>query len=161
MANLQRTIALIAACAFVVACGGVDKQKFDAAVKAGKVLQSDVESTHGQIGPEFRDHLKQFDTEISALQDKAIGRREVDAVKAFTEAGDAYRYFLRFRVLDLNKDSTQIEVKGPNLEVAERYKLPIDTRNGSKWVNRAQAVTFLLQAAEQHLTDGNRLVNAQ
>ena len=160
MANLQRTIALIAACACVVACG-VELLFVYAAVKAGKVLQSDVESTHGQIGPEFRDHLKQFDTEISALQDKAIGRREVDAVKAFTEAGDAYRYFLRFRVLDLNKDSTQIEVKGPNLEVAERYKLPIDARNGSKWVNRAQAVTFLLQAAEQHLTDGNRLVNGQ
>jgi hypothetical protein len=45
--------------------------------------------------------------------------------------------------------------------VAERYKLPLDTRNGSKWVNRAQAVTFLLQAGEQHLADGNRLVNGQ
>jgi hypothetical protein len=161
VANLTRSIALIAACALVVACSGVDKQKFDAAVKAGKVLQDDVESTHGQVGPEFRDHLKQFDTEVSALQDKAIGRREVDAVKAYTEAADAYRYFLRFRALDLDKDSTQIQVKGPNLEVAERYKLPIDTRSGSKWINRAQAVTFLLQAGEQHLTDGNRLVNGQ
>jgi len=151
----------MAACALVVACGAVDKQKFDAAVKTGKVIQADVESTHGQVGPEFRDHLKQFDTEVSALQDKAIGRREIDAVKAYTEAADAYRYFLRFRALDLDKDSTQIQVKGPNLEVAERYKLPLDTRNGSKWVNRAQAVTFLLQAGEQHLADGNRLVNGQ
>jgi hypothetical protein len=161
VAILKHSIALIAACTLVVACGGVDKQKFDAAARAGKVLQADVESTHGQVGTEFRDHLKQFDTEVSALQDKAIGRREIDAVKAYTEAADAYRYFLRFRALDLDKDSTQIQVKGPNLEVAERYKLPIDSRDGSKWVNRAQAVTLLLQAGEQHLSDGNRLVNGQ
>jgi hypothetical protein len=64
-------------------------------------------------------------------------------------------------VLDLEKDSTQVQVKGPNLEVAERYKLPIDNRDGSKWVNRAQAITLLLQAGEQHLTDGNRIVNGQ
>jgi len=161
VATLTRSIALIAACALVVACGGVDKQKFDALVKAGKVLQNDVESTHGQVGPEFRDHLKQFDTEVSALQDKAIGRREVDAVKAYTEAAEAYRYFLRFHVLDLDKDSMQVQVKGPDVAVADRYKLPVDSRNGSKWANRGQAVTILLQAAEQHLTDGNRLVNGQ
>lgn len=161
MATFTRSIALIAACALVVACGGVDKQKFDALVKAGKVLQNDVESTHGQVGPEFRDHLKQLDTEVSTLQDKAIGRREVDAVKAYTEAAEAYRYFLRFHVLDLDKDSLQVQVKGPDVAVADRYKLPVDSRSGAKWVNRAQAVTILLQAAEQHLTDGNRLVNGQ
>ena len=150
-----------AACAFVVACGGVDKQKFDPVIKAGKVVAADVESTRGQVGSEFRDHLKQLDTEVEALQGKTIGRQEVDALKAFTEAADAYRYFLRFRVLDLEKDSTQVQVKGPNLEVAERYKLPIDNRDGSKWVNRARAITLLLQAGEQHLTDGNRIVNGQ
>jgi hypothetical protein len=152
---------LAAACALVVACGGVDKQKFDPVIKAGKVVAADVESTRGQVGSEFRDHLMQLDTEVEALQGKTIGRQEVDALKAFTEAADAYRYFLRFRVLDLEKDSTQVQVKGPNLEVAERYKLPIDNRDGSKWVNRAQAITLLLQAGEQHLTDGNRLVNGQ
>jgi hypothetical protein len=152
---------LAAACAFVVACGGVDKQKFDPVIKAGKVVAADVESTHGQVGSEFRDHLKQLDTEVEALQGKTIGRQEVEALKAFTEAADAYRYFFRFRALDLEKDSTQVQVKGPNLEVAERYKLPIDTRNGSKSVNRAQAITILLQAGEQRLSDGNRLVNGQ
>jgi hypothetical protein len=154
-------MAFTAACAFVVACGGVDKQKFDPVINAGKVVAADVESTHGQVGSEFRDHLKQLDTEVEALQGKTIGRQEVDALKAFTEAADAYRYFLRFRVLDLEKDSTQVQVKGPNLEVAERYKLPIDNRDGSKWVTRAQAITMLLQAGEQRLTDGNRLVNGQ
>jgi hypothetical protein len=150
-----------AACAFVVACGGVDKQKFDPVIKAGKVVAADVESTHGQVGSEFRDHLKQLDTEVEALQGRTIGSHEVEALKAFTEAADAYRYFLRFRSLDLEKDSTQIQVKGPNLEVAERYKLPLDSRNGSKWVNRAQAITMLLQAGEQGLTDGNRIVSGQ
>jgi hypothetical protein len=154
-------MAFTAACAFAAACGGVDKQKFDPVIKAGKVVAADVESTHGQVGSEFRDHLKQLDTEVEALQGKTIGRQEVEALKAFTEAADAYRYFLRFRVLDLEKDSTQVQVKGPNLEVAERYKLPIDTRNGSKSVNRAQAITILLQAGEQRLADGNRLVNGQ
>ncbi len=57
--------------------------------------------------------------------------------------------------------ASQILLKGPNLEAATRYKLPVDTRNGSKWVNRAQAVTILLQAAEQRLNDGNRLVKGR
>ena len=52
---------------------------------------------------------------------------------AYTDAANAYRYFLRFRVLDLDADSTQILLKGPNLEVATRYKLPLDSRNGAKW----------------------------
>jgi hypothetical protein len=39
--------------------------------------------------------------------------------------------------------------------------LPIDNRDGSKWVNRAQAITMLLQAGEQRLSDGNRLINGQ
>jgi hypothetical protein len=34
----------------------------------------------------------------------------------------------------------------------------VDTRNGAKWVNGAQASTILLQAGEQHLNDGNRIV---
>jgi hypothetical protein len=69
---------------------------------------------------------------------------------------DAYRYYLRSDARP-EEDTRQILLKGPNVEVATRYKLPVDTRSGTKSVNRAQAITILLQAAEQHLADGNRI----
>ena len=152
-------MAVAAACAILVSCGGgVDQQKFDRVYKAGKALQAEVESNTGLPRPQSRDLLKEFDTEIAALGDHTIGKRESEALQAYADAANAYRYFLRFRILDLDADSSQIQLKGPNLEVATRYKLPVDSRNGAKWVNRAQAVTILLQAAEQRLNDGNRLV---
>jgi hypothetical protein len=151
-------MALVAACAIAISCGGVDQQKFDRVYQAGKALQAEVQSNAGLPRPQSRDLLKEFDAEIAALSDHTIGKRESEALQAYADAANAYRYFLRFRVLDLDTDSTQILLKGPNLEVATRYKLPVDTRNGAKWVNRAQAVTILLQAGEQRLNDGNRIV---
>ena len=68
------------------------------------------------------------------------------------------RIFLRFQALEPEEGTNQIKLNGPNAEVATRYKLPVDSKGGVKSVNRAQAVTILLQAAEQHLTDGNRIV---
>lgn len=158
---MKRLTAVAAACAFAVSCGGVDKQKFDGVYKAGKALQAEVESSGGQPRSQSRDRLKQFETEIEALHDRTIGRREADALQAYAEAADAYQSFLRFRSLDLEAENNQIPLKGPNLEAATRYKLPIDTRNGSKWVNRGQAITILLQAGEQHLNDGNRIVDGR
>jgi hypothetical protein len=151
-------MALVAACAVVISCGGVDQQKFDRIYKAGKALQTEVESNSGLPRPQSRDLLKEFDAEIAALSDHTIGKRESEALQAYADAANAYRYFLRFRVLDLDVDSSQILLKGPNLEVATRYKLPLDSRSGGKWVNRAQAVTILLQAGDQRLSDANRLV---
>jgi hypothetical protein len=151
-------MAVVAACALLVSCGGVDQQKFDRVYQAGKALQTEVETNSGLPRPQSRDLLKEFDTEIAALTDRTIGRRESEALQAYADAANAYRYFLRFRVLDLDTNSSQILLKGPNLEVAARYKLPVDSRNGAKWVNRAQAVTILLQAGEQRLNDGNRIV---
>jgi hypothetical protein len=151
-------MALVAACAVVISCGGVDQQKFDRIYKAGKALQTEVESNSGLPRPQSRDLLKEFDAEIAALSDHTIGKRESEALQAYADAANAYRYFLRFRVLDLDVDSSQMLLKGPNLEVATRYKLPLDSRSGGKWVNRAQAVTILLQAGDQRLSDANRLV---
>ena len=153
-------IGLAAACAFAAACGGVDQKKFDGVSKTGKALQVDVQSSGG-VGSSSRDRLKQLDAEINALRDRTIGTHEADALQAYAEAADAYRYFLRFRAIDPEGDRGQILLKGPNVEVAARYKLPVDTRNGSKWVNRAQAITILLQAGEQHLSDGDRIVSGR
>jgi len=155
---MRRPIVLAVACAFAVACGGVDQQKFDGVFKAGKALQAEVQSSGGALSSRSRDRLKQFDTEIDAVRDRTIGTHEADALQAFADAADAYRSFLRFRALDPEAGTSDILLKGPNIEVATRFKLPVDTRNGAKWVNRGQAITILLQAAEQHLNDGNRLV---
>ena len=154
---MKRLIAAAAACALVVACGGVDQKKFDGVFKAGTALRSEVEQSGGGSPAKARDLLKEFDAAINALRDHTIGIKEADALKAYADAADAYRYFLRFRAMDLEGDGRQVVLKGPNIEVATRYKLPVDTRNGDKVVNRAQAVTIMLQAAEQRLNDGNRL----
>jgi hypothetical protein len=157
----RREAVLAAVCVFVVACGGVDQKKFDGVYKAGNALQVELRSSRGVPGAQARDRLKQFDIEIDALRDRTIGRQEVEALKAYAEAADAFRYFLRFRAIEPEADSAQILVKGPNIEVAARFKLPVDTRNGSKWVNRGQAITILLQAGEQHLSDGDRIVSGR
>jgi hypothetical protein len=160
-ASINRLIALAVACAFVVCCGGVDQQKFAAVSKAGKALQAEVEANGRTPRPEARDRLKEFDNEIAALQDKTIGRQEADALTAYGDAAEAYRYFLRFRALAVDAEGGLIQLKGPNIEVASRFKLPVDTRNGAKWVNAAQASTILLQAGEQHVNDGNRIVGVK
>jgi len=156
--SINGPIALAVACAFVVCCGGVDQQKFAAVSKAGKALQAEVDANGRTPRPEARDRLKEFDNEIAALGDKTIGRQEADALTAYGDAAEAYRYFLRFRALAVDAEGGLIQLKGPNIEVATRFKLPVDTRNGAKWVNAAQASTILLQAGEQHLNDGNRIV---
>jgi len=156
---MKRSLALAVSCALFLSCGGVDKQKFDAVYKAGQALQTEVQSNGGLPRSQARDRLKQFDADISALHDRTVGRREADALQAYADAADAYRTFLHFRTLDI--EAGQILLKGPNLEAAVKYKLPVDSRNGSKWVNSGQAITILLQAAEQHVADGNRIVEGR
>jgi hypothetical protein len=156
---MKRWFAVAALCAVVVSCGGVDRKKFDPLYKAGQALQAEVESNRGLPRPQARERLKQFDAEIAAMHDRTIGRGEADALQAYAEAADAYRDFFRFRTAETQ--GGQILLKGPNLEASTRYKLPVDTRNGSKWVNSGQAITILLQAAEQHLNDGNRIVDGR
>jgi hypothetical protein len=153
-----RSAAVIVVCVCLTACGGVDKQKFDAVVKAGQALQAEAKPVGGD-DTLARAKLKQFDTEIEALRGHTIGAQEVEAFKAFAESADGYRYFLRFKTLDIDVNPNEIQLKGgPNLEVATRYRLPLDTRNGSQWANRARAITILLQVGEQRLADGNRIV---
>ena len=149
---------VVVVCASLAACGGVDKQKFDAVIKAGQALQAEAKPIGGD-DTQARGRLKQFDTEIDAIRDHTIGAQEVEAFKAFAESADGYRYFLRFKTLDIDVNPTEIQLKGgSNLEVATRYRLPLDSRNGSQWANRARAITILLQAAEQRLSDGIRIV---
>jgi hypothetical protein len=160
--SAPRLLAIAAVSIWMAGCGGVDQHKFERVYASGKALQAEVQSSgSGPARTEARDRLKEFDAEINALRDHTIGIHESDALQAYAEAADAYRYFLRFRTLDADEGGGQIALKGPNVEVATRYKLPVDTRNGTKSVSRAQAITILLQAAEQHLADGNRIVGRQ
>ena len=154
---MKRAVALVAVCAFVVSCGGFDQKKFDAVHTAGKALQAEVQSGGRQPGPKSRERLKEFETAIAALEGHTIGIHEADALHSYTEAADAYRTFLRFQSTDPEEGTALILLKGPNLEAATRFKLPIDTRSGAKYVNRGQAITILLQAGEQHVSDGNRI----
>jgi hypothetical protein len=159
---MRRPIALAALCVSVVACGGgVDQQKFDAVYKAGNALQAEVQSSGTAPRPEARDRLKEFDVAIEALRNTP--RKNHGKVGMLNDLRRRGRLpgILRFRALDPEEGTTQIVLKGPNIEVATRYKLPVDTRGGTKYVNRAQAITILLQAAEQHLNDGNRILKGR
>ena len=110
--DMRRLTALAAVCALVVACGGVDQKKFDGVFKAGKALQDEVNSSGGGSASKERDLLKEFDTEINALRDHTIGIKEADALKAYADAADAYRYFLRFRAMDLEGDGRLVVLEG-------------------------------------------------
>ena len=157
---MRRAIAIGLVCAGLASCGGVDTKKFEAVAGAGRALQQEVEATLKQPPrPQARDLLKKFDVEIEALHDKTIGRGESDALDAYAKAGDAFRSLLRFQGLARDAENNQIVLKGPDLEAATRYKLPVDSRGGARYVNSAQAITILLQAAEQHLSDGNRFIS--
>lgn len=159
---MRRLAAITLVCAGLAGCGGVDAKKFDAVYQTSQALHQEMQTGAGQARPQSRDLLKQFDTGIEALRGKTIGKSENDALQAYVEAADAYRAFLRFRSLTvLADDPRRIVVKGPDLEAANRYKLPIDSSGGSRFVNSAQAITIILQAAEQHLNDGDRLIKGK
>ena len=154
-------MAVAAICALAVSCAGVDQQKFDRVYKAGAALQAEVQSNSGPPRPQSRDLLKELDTEIAALTDHTIGTRSQRRFRRMRTLPMPTGTFSAFACSISTPTAPRFSSKGPNLEAATRYKLPIDTRNGSKWVNRAQAVTILLQAAEQRLNDGNRMVKGR
>jgi hypothetical protein len=157
LANASSLLLLV----IVVACStGVDQAKFDRVYRAGKALEVEVNSTGGASA---RSGLlqKEFETEVAALEGRAQGQQETDALRAFTEASDAYKYFLRFRSLDFDAVEGRILLMGTNLEVASRYNLPVETRSGSRWVDSGTALKVLLETAERKLAEANRFVNGQ
>ena len=144
--------------AFVAACGTLDQKKFEAAYRAGKALQVEVNATGG-TGPRCEALQKEFDTEVSALSGRERGKQEAAALQAYKEASDAYRFFLRFRFLDFEAVEGRVLLMGTNLEVASRYGLPVEMRGTSQWTDSGNALKVLLAAAERKLTEANSMVN--
>lgn len=143
----------------VTACNsGVDKAKFDPAYKAGKALQVEVASTGG-TGPAAEVKQKAFATEVAALNGRTTNELEQRALTAYADANDAYNGFIRFRHLDLEAEGGRIPLMGTNIDLANRFKLPIQTTNGVQWVQSSEALKVLHAAAEKRLEDANSIIN--
>jgi hypothetical protein len=151
-------------CAFsiagFVACGGdsIDRTKFERLILAGSDVRADLSAGPGVGSTRLPSLLSQFKAEISALDGRMSGRREVAALKAFAAASETYGYLLRFRELDSEAVQGMVLLRGANRPLASRYKLPMVSRGGARWVDRKTAMKMFADEAEAELTKANRLI---
>lgn len=95
-------------------------------VRAGEALRVYV-NAKGEVTPvRIRDLLQRFQAALTAVNGQTSGRREAAAVEAYAAASDAYKYFLRFRLLDVDAVQGMVLLRGGNHDVAARYGLSID-----------------------------------
>jgi len=158
MSKNGASVVVLAIGCVVSACGNVDQKKFDPVYRAGKALEIEVNATGG-ASARSNELAKQFQTEVSALSGRARGTRETQALQAYAEAGDAYEFFIRFRSLDFDSVKGRIWLRGTNLDVASRFKFPVETKDGEKFVDSGDAMKILLEVAQRKLTEGNQIVN--
>ncbi len=150
---------LLFAC-LLAACQGFDQQKFDPAYRAGKALEVEIKSSGGTTAASTT-LLRQFQTEVSALQGRTQGKRESDALASLVNAADAYQDFLRFRALDYDAPNGKILVMGTLEAVVAKYQLPCERIGNNMWADSGAALRLLLNAAETNLQQGNRTINGQ
>ena len=87
-----------------IGCGvpTLDRTKFQAVDRAGQLLRRDLNATNGLGSSRFPELLRQFQTEIAALDGRTHGRNEADLLNAYAAASDSYRYFLRFQAFEVD-----------------------------------------------------------
>jgi len=160
---MRRPTALAALCVLLVACGGgVDSRNSMRSSRPGRRLQTEVQSSGTTPRSEARDRLKEFDAAIEALRDRTIGIREADTLKAYADAAGCLPVLSALSSARTGRRHHADRVEGAqhrgrhSIQTAGRHP-----ERREKYVNRAQAITILLQAAEQHLNDGNRTLQGR
>jgi hypothetical protein len=154
-------------CAYAVlgciACGvpTLDQAKFQAVDRAGQSLRLDVNATNGLGSTRFPELLRQFQAEIAALNGRTHGRNETNLLKAYADANDSYRYFLRFQALERDAVGGMVLLSGPYRPVASRYGLPMENRGGGRWVNRKTAMRMFIDKAEAELTHASMVLDGR
>jgi hypothetical protein len=146
-----------------IGCGvpTLDRTKFQAVDRAGQLLRRDLNATNGLGSSRFPELLRQFQTEIAALDGRTHGRNEADLLNAYAAASDSYRYFLRFQAFEGDSVGGMVLLSGANRPVASRYGLRMENRGGGRWVNRRTAMRVFVDKAEADLTKADRLVSGR
>ena len=155
-------ISLVVAAATVVGClacgdSGVDPKKFDAVDAAAQSLRADVHAHSGAGSARFAELLEALQTQIAAVESRVSGRQEKALLKAYAEAAEAYKYFLRFRDLDRDAVGGMVLLRGANRPVALRFGIPFEERGGGRWVNRKTAMDIFAAKADAGLANTVRL----
>lgn len=149
----------------VVACIGcanppLEPQKFDGVDYAALAVQTDIKTTAGSGSTQFPALLHAFEAELSRLERRTSGTREAAAAEAFAAAAEAYRYLLRFKLLERDAVGGMVLLSGANRPIASRFKFPMENRGGGRWVNRRTAMTILSDSADAALVDAHKLLAA-
>jgi hypothetical protein len=121
----------------------------------------DVNATNGLGSSRFPELLRQFQAETAALNGRTHGRNETILLKAYADANDSYRYFLRFQALERDAVGGMVLLSGPNRPIASRFGLPTENRGGGRWVNRKTAMRVFIDQAEAELTHASRVLDGR
>jgi hypothetical protein len=133
----------------------VDQKKFEAVDHAGQILQTDLIAGGGSPSAHFAVSLDEFQAEIARLDSRTNGRQESAALKSFAAAAEAYRYLLRFQLLERDAVQGMVLLSGSNRPIASRYGFPMENRGGGRWVNRKTAMKMLSESASVALREAH------
>ena len=149
---------------------GVDQKKFDALYRSGKAIEVNLENSSAVRAAASGQLLKAFKTEISLLQGRTRNENEAAALKAYSDAADAYKAFLDVRELDFRGGSREgrLLLGDGWVAVASKFNFAIEAAPWAPadkykfyWVNVGDAIEALLSAAKKNLAEASRLVNGQ
>ena len=162
--------AVVVSAIFSSGCNRVDQKKFDALYRSGKAIEVDLENSSAGRVVASEQLLKAFKTEISSLQGRTGNENEAAALKAYSDAADAYRAFLDVRDLDLRGGSRdgRLLLGDAWAAVAAKFNFAVEAAPWTPadkykwyWVSVGDASEALLSAAKKNLTEASRLVNGQ
>jgi hypothetical protein len=108
----MRRIVLTAMLTSLVACG-IDKTKFEPTYRAGKTLQSAVETSVNLI--RYTELVQALDAEVSIVRDRASGAKEKELVTLYEEALRSYKDALVIWQLKV-EGRADVIFRGPTLD---------------------------------------------
>lgn len=119
----MRRIVLTAMLAALIGCG-IDEAKFEPTYRAGKALQSAVETSVNLI--RYTELVQALDAEVSIVRDRAAGGSEEDLVKLYEDAVKSYKDALVIWQLKVEGQADVI-FRGPTLDkMLEPYDVAFD-----------------------------------
>jgi hypothetical protein len=149
-----RGVVVLVACLSIAACGRMDRKKFDATYRAGKILST---ATDRGVGPvKYRELVTSFEAQISVVRRRASDEDERDLVDQFDDALKAYRAALAVWTLKIDGQSDWL-YSGPGLEeLLKPYDIPFgEGPSGLKRLSAENAMKEIWRIAKAKLEVAN------
>jgi hypothetical protein len=159
MIKIRRLIAVSVLVSMSCANPPVDPKKFDAVDGAARAVQSDLTENDGNGSSPLSMLLQHLEREVAALDGRTNGRQEAAVLRAYASATEAYKYVLRFQLLERDAVKGMVLLSGSNRPIASRYGFPMENRGGGRWVNWKAALKILSDKADADLADAQRLLS--